>query len=142
MTSRYSKYHERQHKNKSKEQEIAKGMLRLEISHRKVGVNNMAKSLRLKSNTANHVLTQTTATQVIDKAMKLLKFSTLFSVEKPNFENLFEAYSGTKAVGLVGYLFLESRYGDISTIPSLDISAKTIKRYRNDCRKAGILSLE
>lgn len=139
----YSKYDERLGKSKNPiELESSEGIIRLEIQHKKAAVNNLAKSLKLGSNKARVVLTEITAMQAIDDAMKRLRFSDLFNAESQSIKTLIKAYNGTTAMNLIGLLYLESKFGDVSTISDLNISAKTVKRYRDKCHKVGVLSLE
>lgn len=140
----YSKYHERLAKSKDEsEQEAAKGLIRLENSFRKKGVNALVKSLKLKSNRANHILTKETSEKVIQRAMKQLHFDSLLTAENSNIENLFEMHDSTSAFNLVGFLYMRDKYGDnLAKQSFIEISSKTLKRYSDNCNKAGVLSLE
>ena len=138
----YSKYHEMSAKGKS-DAESAKGILRLEILYRKSAVNRLAKSLKLKSHHANYILTKETSERVIEKAAKQLHFDSLLNNEPLNIENLFKHYGAGAGLKYIGFLYLRDKYGeDISKLPFMDVSRKTLKRYLDDCKKAGILSLE
>ena len=140
----YSKYHERLAKSKDKsEQEAAKGLIRLEVSHRKSAVNRLAKSLKLPNHRANHILTKETSEMVIQRAIKQLHFDILITTESSGIEKLFELYGATMPFSLIGFLCLRDKFGeDLAKQPFINISPKTLKRYSDDCGKAGILSLE
>ncbi len=140
----YSKYHERLTNGKSlPEQEKAKGLIRLENSFRKSGVARLAESLKLKSHHANYILTKETSEKVIQRAMELLHFGSLSTADGANVERLFEARDSASAFNLVGYLYMKDKYGDdLAKQPFIEISSKTLKRYSDNCRKTGVLSLE
>jgi hypothetical protein len=140
----YSKYHERLAKTKNEsEQEMAKGLIRLENSFRKRGVNALAKSLKLQMHTANYLLTKETAEMNIQRAMNKLNFEHLLTPVKANIENLFDVCDNASALTRIGFLYLRDKYGeDFSKLPFIDLSPKTLKRYFDDCQKAGVLSLE
>lgn len=140
----YSKYHERLSQSKdTSEQEAAKGLIRLELSLRKTGVNRLAQSLKLPSHHANYILTKDTSEKVISRAMKVLHFDSLLIAEISNIENLFELCGTTAALSRIGFLYVKDKYGeDFSKLPFIEVSPKTLKRYEDDCRRAGILSLE
>jgi hypothetical protein len=140
----YSKYHERLANSKDlAEQEAAKGLIRLEVSYRKSAVNRLAKSLKLPSHRANHILTKETSEKVIQRAMKQLHFDSLLTSESQNIEKLFELHSATMPLCLIGFLYLRDKYGDdLAKQFFIKTSPKTLKRYSDDCSKAGILSLE
>lgn len=140
----YSKYQERLDNCKdTAQQKAAKGLIRLEVSFRKSGVTRLAKSLKLPNHNANHILTKETSEEVIQRAMKRLNFLNLLTVEKPNIEKLFESCSTTAALSYVGFLYMKEKYGeDLSRLPFVEISHKTLKRYEDECRRAGVCSLE
>jgi hypothetical protein len=140
----YSKYHERLAKgNDIPEQEAAKGLIRLELSLRKSAVNRLARSLKLPSHHANYILTRETSERVLQKTMEQLHFESLLTTEVPNIENLFEICDSASAFTRIGYLYMRDKYAEnLSKLPFIKISSKTLKRYENDCRQAGTLSLE
>lgn len=142
--SLYSKYHERLAKSDNAlELELARGLLRMEYSFRKKGVYNLAKSLKLKSHHANHILTKETSEKVIKKAMKQLHLENFLTAENPDVRKLFEMLDSPSAFSRVGFLYMKDKYGDdLAKQAFINISAKTLKRYQDDCNKAGILSLE
>ena len=140
----YSKYHERLAKgNDESEQEAAKGLLRLEVSLRKSAVNRLAKSLKLPSHHANHILTKETSERALQRAMKQLHFDSLLTAGNSNIEKLFEIQSATMPLTLIGFLYLRDKYGDdLAKQFFIKTSSKTLKRYSDDCSKAGVLTLE
>ncbi len=140
----YSKYHERLANDKdTSEQMAANGLIRLEVSLRKSAVNRLAKSLKLPNHHANHILTEETSEKVIQRAMKQLHFDTLLTAESFNVEKLFELYGSTMPFSLIGFLCLRDKHGeDLTKLSFINTSPKTLKRYSDDCSKAGILSLE
>ena len=140
----YSKYQERLAKGKSNaELEMAKGLLRLEVSFRKSEVNRLAKSLKLKSHQTDYILTQRTSEQVLRKAMKQLHFDSLLNDKPTNIENLFKVCGLVPALKCIGFLYVRDKYGEnFPKLPFIDVSPKTLKRYFDDCKKAGVLSLE
>jgi hypothetical protein len=140
----YSKFHERLAKGKdAPELNAAKGLIRLENLHRKSAVNRLAKSLKLPNHTAKYILTKQTSETVIQAAMKQLHFDSLLTAESSNVEKLFEIQSATMPLTLIGFLYLKGKFGDeLTKQPFINISPKTLKRYLDDCGKAGILSLE
>jgi len=140
----YSKHHERLANSKDmSEQDAAKGVIRLEVSFRKSAVNRLAKLLKLPSHHANHILTKETSEKVIQKAMKQLHFESLLTEENSSVEKLFELYSATKPLSLVGFLYMRDKFGDdLANQPFINTSPKTLKRYSDDCSKAGVLTLE
>ncbi len=143
----YSKYHERLKNSRNKsEQERAKGILRLEILHQKNAVNRLARSLKLPNHHANHILTKQTSETVIQKAMKQLHFDSLLTAENFDIEKLFELFDSASAFTLIGFLYLlylRDKCGDdLAKQSFIDISPRTLKRYSDNCSKAGVLSLE
>ncbi len=140
----YSKYHERLSKSKNTSQlEAARGLIRLEISYIKSAVKRLAKSLKLSSHHANYILTKETSEKVIQEAMKLLHFDSLLTPKSANVEKLFEICDTSAAFSRIGFLHLKAIFGeDLAKQPFINISQKTLKRYEDDCRKAGILSLK
>jgi hypothetical protein len=140
----YSKHHERLANSKDiLEHEKAKGIIRLESSFRKSGVARLAKSLKLKSHHANHILTKETSEKVIQTAIERLNFRNLLTFEKPKIEQLFESCTPSTAFSRIGFLYMKEKYGnDLTNLSFIDVSRKTLKRYEDDCRRAGILSLE
>ncbi len=140
----YSKYHERLAKgNDESEQEAAKGLIRLEVSLRKSGVNRLAKSLKLPNHRSNYILTKETSEKALQMAMKQLHFDSLLTAITPSIKNLFDVRDSASAFNRVGFLFIRDKFGeDFSKLPFIKISSKTLKRYSDDCSKAGILSLE
>jgi hypothetical protein len=140
----YSKFHERLAKGKdATEQDAAKGIIRLENLYRKSAVNRLAKTLKLPNHTAKYILTKETSERVIQTAMKQLHFDSLLTAENSNIEKLFEIQSATMPLTLIGFLWLKDKFGDdLMKQPFINISPKTLKRYLDDCGKAGILSLE
>ncbi|CAN5551779.1 hypothetical protein BH10ACI1_BH10ACI1_18930 [soil metagenome] len=140
----YSKYHERLANSKDRsEQMAAKGLIRFEISYRKSAVNRLAKSLKLPSHQANHILTKETSDRIIKAAMKQLHFDSLFTSEIPNFKKLSEICDSGSIFSRVGFLYLRDKFGeDLAKQPFINVSPKTLKRYSDDCNKAGILTLE
>jgi hypothetical protein len=140
----YGKYQERLDESKDKaEQEAAKGLIRLENSFRKSAVNRLAKSLKLPSHNANHILTKETSEKVIEKAIKQLHFDSLLTTESFNDQKMFELYGATMPYSLFGFLYLRDKHGeDLTKLSFINTSPKTLKRYSDDCSKAGILSLE
>ncbi len=140
----YGKYQERINKNKDQSEiEASKGILRLEISLKKKGVSNLAKSLKLPNHQAQHILTAETSQKVIEEAMTKLHFSSLLSAESASVEKLFDLFKPSMAFNLIGFLYTSDKYGkDLSKTSFINISPKTLKRYADDCRKAGISSLE
>ncbi len=139
----YSKYHERLNNSKDKsEQEKAKGILRLEILYQKSAVNRLAKSLKLPNHHANYILTKETSEKAIQKAMNQLYFDSLLSAETPTVEKLFDTCGSTEAYKRIGFLYMRDKFGeDFSKLPFVNTSPKTLKRYLNECKKAGVLSL-
>jgi hypothetical protein len=139
----YSKHHERSAKSEDEcEREAAKGLLRFEVSFRKNGVNALVGELKLNSNQAKNVLTKETSERVIEKAMARLHFDSLLTAESPNIERLFESL-GASAFSHIGFLYARDLYGDdLAKLPFIKVSAKTLKRYQDNCGKAGILSIE
>jgi hypothetical protein len=140
----YSKYEERVNKRAIlEEQERAKGLLRLEISVRNSGVHSMVKSLKLKSNHALDVLTKAVSNQVIEKAMKFLKFDKLLKVQTSDPTILFKKFNFTKASKLASFLWLKEKLGsDYSRFEEFGISKRTCQRYWEICKDVGVLSLE
>ena len=140
----YSKYHERLKEGAGAEElEAAKGILRLEVSYQKSAVNRLAKSLKLLSHHANHILTKETSEKVILTAMKQLHFDSLLNAGDSNVEKLFELYGATMPFSLIGFCYLTDRYGaDLTRQSFIQTSPKTLRRYADDCNRAGILSLE
>jgi hypothetical protein len=141
----YSKYHERLANSKDlSEQEKAKGLIRLEVSFRKSGVARLAKSLKLESHHANHILTKETSEKAIQRAMKLLHFDSLLTAADDNAEKkLFDLHKSNSAFSLVGFLYMKNKYGDdLAKQSFIGSSSKTLKRYSDKCSKAGVLSLE
>ncbi len=75
--------------------------------------------------------------------MKQLHFESLLTAESSSVEKLFELYSATKPLSLVGFLYMRDKFGDdLANQPFINTSPKTLKRYSDDCSKAGILTLE
>jgi len=140
----YSKYHDLLGKCEDPtEIKKAKGILRLEISHLKAAVNRLAKSLNLPNHHANKILTKETSERVIQDAMKRLYFDSFLKIGDSNIEKLFEMCDSASAFNRVGFLYLRDKYGeDLAKLPFINISPKTLKRYSDDCSKAGICSLE
>lgn len=140
----YSKYHERLSKSADKvEIEAAKGLIRLENSFRKSGVARLAQSLKLKSHHANHILLKETSERVIQGAMKRLHFENLMNAEKSNLKSLFELCGATAVFSRIGFLYMKEKFGDdFAELPFVEASPKTLKRYADDCRRAGVMSLE
>lgn len=140
----YSKYHERLANGKDlAEIEAAKGLIRLEVSFRKNGVARLAKSLKLKNHHANRILTKETSEKVIQRTMKQLHFNSLLTAESPSIKKVFDLYGTTMPYSLFGFLYLVEKLGeDLTKLPFINTSPKTLKRYLTDCRKAGVLSLE
>jgi hypothetical protein len=140
----YSKYHERLAKSKdTSEHEAAKGLIRLEVSLRKSAVNRLAKSLKLPNHHANHILTKETSERALQRAMKHLHFDSLLNAGNSNIEKSFEIQSATMPLTLIGFLYLRGKYGDdLAKQPFINTSPKTLKRYSDDCSKAGVLTLQ
>lgn len=140
----YSKFHERLSESKDKsEQEAAKGLIRFEISFMKSAVNRLAKSLKLPNHRANHILTKETSKKAIEKAMKQLHFHSLLTINTPSIKKLFAVCDSTSGFSRVGFLYLRDHYGDdLAKQTFINASPKTLKRYSDDCSKAGVLSLE
>ncbi len=141
----YSKYHERLANSKDlAEQEAAKGLIRLEVSYRKSAGNRLAKSLKLPNHHANHILTKETSEKVIQRAIKQLYFDSLLTAKNSSAEKkLFDQYGATMSYSLIGFLWLREKSGeDLRKLPFINTSPKTLKRYLDDCTKAGVLSLE
>ncbi len=81
--------------------------------------------------------------KVIQRTMKLLHFDSLLTAENLSVEKLFELYGATMPFSLIGFLCLRDKYGeDLTRLPFIKTSPKTLKRYSDDCGKAGVLSLE
>ncbi len=139
----YSKYHERLTNSKDKtEQDAAKGLIRLEVSFRKSAINRLANSLKLPNHHANHILTRKTSEKVIQKAMTQLYFESLIITDTPDVEKLFNASGSTEAYRYIGFLYMRDQFGeDFSKLPFVNTSQKTLKRYLDECGKAGVLSL-
>lgn len=140
----YSKYHDLLDKCKdAAEIKKAKGLVRLEVSHFKTAVNRLAKSFNLRNHRANHILTKETSDKVIDDAIKRLHFNSFIKMENSNVEKLLKAYDSSSALSRIGFLYLQGQYGeDLTKHPLINISSKTLKRYQDDCNKAGVCSLE
>ncbi len=140
----YSKHHETlANSTDSAAQDKAKGILRLEVSYQKSAVNRLAKSFKLPKHHANHILTLKTSENAIAWAMKMLHFEKLATAESSKVEELFEFYDTPAALSRIGYLFMKKNYGDdFPNLPFIKASPKTFKRYEDDCRRAGVLSLE
>lgn len=140
----YSKYHDLLNKiQNAAEIEKAKGLVRLEVSHLKAAVNRLAKSFELPNHYAHSILTKETSEKVIADAMKRLHFDSFIKPENSKIEKLFEICDSSSAFGRIGFLYLRDQYGeDFSKLPFINISPKTLKRYQDDCNKAGICSLE
>lgn len=140
----YSKFHERLAKGKDAlELDAAKGIIRLENSHRKSAVNRIAKTLKLPNHTARHILTKETSEKVIQVAMKQLHFDSLLTAGNSNNEKLFEFCNPTALLSRFGFLYLKDKYGEnFYQNPLINISKRTYERCLADCRSAGVLSLE
>lgn len=140
----YSKYHERfANSDDAAEHEAAKGLIRLEISFMKSAVNRLAKSLKLPSHHVNHILTKETSDRALKQAMKLLHFDILLTAENSNVESLFNICDSTEVYKYIGFLYMRDQFGeDFSKLPFVNTSPKTLKRYWDECRSAGVLSLE
>lgn len=140
----YSKYHERLAKSKNvSEQESAKGLIRLEISFRKKGVNALAKQLKLKNHHANYILTKETSERVMQAAMKKLNFASFLNHKTPTLKELFDSCGSAAALNRIGFLFMCGKFGkDFAKLTYVNLSPKTLKRYGDDCNKIGLSSLE
>lgn len=140
----YSKYHDLLSKcEDAAEIEKAKGLLRLEISHFKAAVHRLAKSFNLHNHHANHILTKITSEKVIDDAMKRLHFISFTKTGNSNVEKLLKACDSSSALSRIGFLYVRDQYGeDLAKHPLINLSSKTLKRYQDDCSKAGVCSLE
>ncbi len=140
----YSKYHERLKRTGNKsDHDAAKGLIRLEVSLRKSAVYRLAKTLKLPSYCADDILTKETSNNVLQKVMKQLKFESLLQAKTPKIEKLLEVIEMPAAFKYIGYLYMKERFGeDFLKWLSLTVSPKTIKRYEEGSRRAGILFLE
>ena len=140
----YSKHHDLLDKcDDASESEKARGLLRFEVSHLKAAVNRLAKSYNLPDHRANHILTKETSEKVIQTAMKQLHFDSFIKTETSNIDKLFEICDSASAFTRIGFLYMRDQYGDdLTKQPFINISSKTIKRYQDDCNKAGVCSLE
>ncbi|MBS1796792.1 MAG: hypothetical protein JSS81_23380 [Acidobacteria bacterium] len=140
----YSKYHERLANSKDiDEQERAKGIVRLEVSFRKSGVNRLAESLGLQSHCAEHVLTKDVSDKVIERAMKVLEFEKILKGQISDYNTLFQTKGFNEGSKLLSFLFLKAKLGnDYEKFALFGITKRTCQRYWKLCKELGVLSLE
>ena len=88
-------------------------------------------------------MTKETSERVIQKAMKQLHFDGLLTAECFNVEKFFELYGAKMSFSLIGFLWLKEIYGeDLAKLSFVKTHPKTLKRYSDNCSKAGVMSLE
>jgi hypothetical protein len=141
----YSKFHEVLNKNGSElELERARGILRLEIQHKKnATVSYIAESLGYANHKANYILTPETSEITIDKVMKLLHLNQLIEKRGNRIDVLLNKYGLLMARKLTTHLAYKMEFGaDYYKHLKIGISERKIKEFEKMCLEVGISSLE
>jgi hypothetical protein len=141
----YSKFHDVLAKNGSElDLENARGILRLEIQHKKnATVSYIAESLGYSDHNANHILTLETSEKVINKVIELLHLKQFIENRNNRIDVLISKYGLSMAQKLTTHLAYKMVFGtDYYKHLKIGVSERKIKDYEKKCLEMGISSLE
>src|SRR5207237_5836398 len=123
------KYAEVLKKYSGEEAELARGILRIEVQHRKPAVDILVKNYDLSKRSAKRLLQKHISDSVLNKALEDIHFNDIEYETDDLIDNLINERSSTQIRNLLGNLSLFERYGTaLDKIPSLGINKRTSQR--------------
>lgn len=127
----------------NEEQQMAHGILRVEIQLRTSAINGLVEKLRLPNRQAQYVLTREVSDHVLKDALEKVQFNSIKLEAKQTIQKLHARFDINRTKSLLGFLELKELYGeDFYKLPYLKCSRRTYFRDLADCRRAGVLVYE